>query len=43
MIKNVPIDMIINVFWKIDDNSETFAYMNIKYTVTLASEININY
>ena len=41
MIKNVPINMILNLFWSIDDGSDQFAQMNILYIVTLATKINL--
>lgn len=47
MPKNIPIDFIFVVGWtsevEIDGNKDTEPYMNIVYTVTLASEIKVNY
>ena len=43
MIKNIPIDMIFTVFWKIKDEADddSYTYMSVIYTVTFISEIRI--
>ena len=43
MLKNIPIDFIFVVGWTIEKESEGLPYMNIVYTVTLASEIEVGF
>lgn len=43
MLKNVPVDMIFYLFWNVDDNSGRESYMNILYTVTIASRIDVKF
>ena len=42
MIKNIPIDMIFTVFWKIEGEEDSYAYMSVIYRVTFISEIKID-
>ena len=42
MIKNIPIEMIFTVFWKIEDEEDSYAYMSVIYRVTFISEITID-
>ena len=42
MIKNIPIEMIFTVFWKIEGEEDSYAYMSVIYRVTFISEITID-
>jgi len=40
--KNVPVDMIFYLFWRVaDGDNEKKAYMNILYTVTVAQAVEV--
>jgi len=41
MPKNIPIDMIFSLFWSSSALENAESYMNIVYTVTLATEIQV--
>lgn len=41
MTKNIPIDLIFYLFWKVNDGSDRTSYMNILYRVTLVEKIDV--
>ena len=41
MPKNIPIDMIFILFWSSSALENAESYMNIVYTVTLATDIQV--
>ena len=44
MIKNVPINIIIYMFWNTNELVELpLSYMNIVYKITLASEVKVSF
>ena len=44
MIKNVPIRIIVYLFWNSNELVDLpLSYMNIVYKITLASEVNVSF
>ena len=41
MPKNIPSDVIFYLFWKSAELDDRLSYMNVVYTVTIASEMNV--
>lgn len=41
MPKNIPINIIFYLFWSSAERGDQISYMNVVYTVTLASRIDV--